>query len=192
MENWNKSAIVVTFFCSLHCEILEITTELWMVISHICLFLLTELLILLKKKKKPCYVILQRLELCCFVEVFSPPLSFSHQENAMAPHSSTLAWKIPWTEEPGRLQPMGSLRVRHDWATSISLSTFTHWRKKLQPTPVFLLGESQGQGCLVGSYRVRHDWSDLAAIAAAAFLRLFQPCSCSTHSSSVQLIEKNK
>ena len=43
-------------------------------------------------------------------------------EKAMAPHSSTLAWKIPWMEEPGRLQSMGSLRVRHDWATSLSLS----------------------------------------------------------------------
>ena len=40
----------------------------------------------------------------------------------MATHSSTLAWKIPWTEEPGRLQPMGSQRVRHDSATSLSLS----------------------------------------------------------------------
>ena len=38
----------------------------------------------------------------------------------MAPYSSTLAWKIPWTEEPGRLQSMGSLRVRHDWAPSLS------------------------------------------------------------------------
>ena len=35
-------------------------------------------------------------------------------EKAMAPHSSTLAWKIPWMEEPGRLQSMGSLRVGHD------------------------------------------------------------------------------
>ena len=43
-------------------------------------------------------------------------------ENAMAPHSSTLAWKIPWMEEPGRMQSMGSLRVGHDWATSLSLS----------------------------------------------------------------------
>ena len=43
-------------------------------------------------------------------------------EKAMAPHSSTLAWKIPWTEEPGRLQTMGSRRVGHDWATSLSLS----------------------------------------------------------------------
>ena len=43
-------------------------------------------------------------------------------EKEMAPHSSTLAWKIPWTEEPDRLQSMGSQRVRHDWPTSLSLS----------------------------------------------------------------------
>ena len=43
-------------------------------------------------------------------------------EKAMAPHSSTLAWKIPWTEEPGGLQSMGLLGVGHDWATSCSLS----------------------------------------------------------------------
>ena len=71
-------------------------------------------------------------------------------EKAMAPHSSTLAWKIPWMEEPGGLQSMGSLRVRHDWATSLSLSTFMHWRRKWQPTPVFLPGESHGQRSLVG------------------------------------------
>ena len=71
-------------------------------------------------------------------------------EKAMAPHSSTLAWKIPWMEEPGRLQSMASLRVRHNWATSLSLFTFMHWRRKWQPTPVFLPGESQGQGSLVG------------------------------------------
>ena len=41
-------------------------------------------------------------------------------EKAMAPHSSTLAWRIPWMEEPGRLQSMGSLRVGYDWATSLS------------------------------------------------------------------------
>ena len=49
---------------------------------------------------------------------------------AMAPHSSTLAWQIPWMEEPGRLQSMGSRRVRHNWATSLSLFTFMHWRRK--------------------------------------------------------------
>ena len=68
----------------------------------------------------------------------------------MTTHSSTLAWKTPWTEEPGRLQSMGSLRVGHDWATSLSLFTFMHWRRKWQPTPVFLPGESQGLGSLVG------------------------------------------
>ena len=78
----------------------------------------------------------------------------------------------PWTEEPGRLQSMGSLRVRHDWATSLSLFTFIHWRRKWQPTPVFLPGESRGTGepgglPSMGSHRVGHDWSDLAAAAAA-------------------------
>ena len=71
-------------------------------------------------------------------------------EKAMAPHSSTLAWKIPWMEEAGRLQSMRLLRVRHNWTTSLSLFTFMHWRKKWQPTPVFLPGESQGRGSLVG------------------------------------------
>ena len=53
-------------------------------------------------------------------------------EKEMAPHSSTLAWKIPWAEEPGRLQSMGSHRVRHDWGTSLSLFTFMYWRRKWQ------------------------------------------------------------
>ena len=66
----------------------------------------------------------------------------------LAPHSSTLAWKIPWTEEPGRLQSMRSLRVGHDQVTSLSFFTFMHWRRKWQPTPVFLPGESQGRGSL--------------------------------------------
>ena len=68
----------------------------------------------------------------------------------MAPHSSTLAWKIPWTEEPSGLQSMGSLRVGHDSVTSLSVFTFMHWRRKWQPTPVFLAGESQGRQSLVG------------------------------------------
>ena len=67
----------------------------------------------------------------------------------MAPDSNTLAWKIPRMEEPGRLQSMGSPRVGHG-ATSLSLFIFMHWRRKWQPTPVFLPGESQGRGSLVG------------------------------------------
>ena len=68
----------------------------------------------------------------------------------MAPHSSTRAWRIPRTEEPGRLQSMGSLRVGHDWATSLSPFTFMPQSRKWQPTPLFLSGESQGRGSLVG------------------------------------------
>ena len=97
--------------------------------------------------------------------------SVTKLEKAMAPQSSTLAWKIPWTEESGGLQSMGSLRVGHDWVTSLSLFTFMHWRRQWQPTPVFLPGESQGRGSLVScrfrSPRVGRDWSDLAAAAAA-------------------------
>ena len=87
------------------------------------------------------------VHLCCNNKILHTEL-----EKAMAPHSSTLAWKIPWTEEPGRLQSMGSLRVRHNWATSLSHFTFMHWRRKWQPTPVFLPGEYQGQGSLVGCH----------------------------------------
>ena len=65
-------------------------------------------------------------------------------------HSSTLAWKIPRTEEPGRLPSVGSQSVGHDWATSLSLFIFMHWRRKWQPTPVFLPGESHGWRSLVG------------------------------------------
>ena len=82
-------------------------------------------------------------------------------EKAMVPHFSTLAWKIPWTEEPGRLQSMGSLRVGHNWATSLSLFTFMHWRRKWQPTPVFLPGESQELGSLVSCCLWGHTESDM-------------------------------
>ena len=81
---------------------------------------------------------------------FTFTFHFHALEKEMATHSSVLAWRIPWTEKPGRLHSMGSLRVRHDWATSLSLFIFMHWRRKWQPTPVFLPGESQGRGSLVG------------------------------------------
>ena len=78
----------------------------------------------------------------------------------MAPNSSTLAWKIPWMEEPGGLQSMGLLRVRQDSATLLSLFTFMHWRRKWQRTLVFLPGESQGRGSLVGCRLWGHTESD--------------------------------
>ena len=90
-------------------------------------------------------------------------------EKTMAPHSSTLAWKISWMEEPGRLQSMGSRRVGHDWATSLSLFTFLHWRRKWQPTPVFLPGESQGRGSLVAAvYGVTQSWTRLKRLSSSS------------------------
>ena len=86
---------------------------------------------------------------------FTFTLHFHALEKAMATHSSVLAWRIPGMGEPGGLQSMGSLRVGHDFTTSLSLFTFMHWRRKWQPTPVFLPGESQGRGSLVGC----HLWS---------------------------------
>ena len=77
---------------------------------------------------------------------------------------SLFAWKIPWTEEPGGLQSMGSLRVRHNWATSLSLFTFMHWKRKWQPTPVFLPGESQGWRSLVGCHLWGHTESDTTEV----------------------------
>ena len=93
-------------------------------------------------------------------------------EKATAPHSSTPAWQIPWAEEPGRLQSMGSIVVEHNWATSLWLFTFVHWRRKWQPTLVLLPGESQGRrslvGCRLWGHTVGHNWSDLVTGAAQA------------------------
>ena len=113
-------------------------------------------------------------------------------EKEMAPHSSTLAWKIPRTEERSRLQSMGSQRVRHYWATSLTSSIKggmkmkprisekqalriccrsydRMWRRKWQPTAVFLPGESQGQGSQAGyspwhCKRVRRDGACMHAV----------------------------
>ena len=98
----------------------------------------------------------------------SPPafnLSQGSNGEGNGTHSSTLAWKIQWTEEPGRLQSMGSLRVGHDRETSLSLFTFMHWRRKWQPTPAFLPGESQGWGSLVGCRRWGRAESDTTDVA---------------------------
>ena len=87
----------------------------------------------------------------------------------MAPHSTTPAWKIPWTEEPGRLWSMGSLWVGHDWATSLSFFTLMHWRRNGNPLQCSCLQNPRdgGAGGLLsmGLHRVRHDWRDLAAAA---------------------------
>ena len=93
------------------------------------------------------------------------------EEKAMAPHSSTLAWKIPWMEEPGRLQSMGSVRVRHD--RDFTFTFHFHALEKEMATHSSVLawripgtGEPGGLPSM-GSHRVRHDWNDLAAAVAA-------------------------
>ena len=93
----------------------------------------------------------------------------------MAPHSSTLAWKIPWMEEPGGLQSMGLWTVGHDWATSLSLFTFMHWRRKWQSTRVFLPGESQGQGAWWAAvYGVTQNRTRLKQLSSSFCIRFHQ------------------
>ena len=117
-------------------------------------------------------------------------------EEAMAPHPSPLAWKIPWTEEPGRLRSMGSLRVGQDWATSLSLFAFHfHTLEKEMATHSSVLawripgtGEPGGLPS-TGSHRVRHDWSDLAAAAhVSSAIDIFTPPSSSWH---VKILNKS-
>ena len=91
------------------------------------------------------------------------------EPKAMAPHSRTLAWKIPWTKEPGRLS-MGSLRVGHDWAT---LFHFHALEKEMATHSSVLAWRIPGTGepgglPSMGSHRVGHDGGDLAAGAAAS------------------------
>ena len=105
-----------------------------------------------------------------FYCVSNTSISLTKKSYEMAPHSSTLAWKIPWTEEPGRLQSMGSLRVGHDWVTSLSLFTFMNWEKEMATHSSILArripGTEEPSGLLsVGSHRIGHDWSDSAAAA---------------------------
>ena len=87
----------------------------------------------------------------------------------MLRHSSTLAWKIPWMEEPGRLQSMGSRRVGHDWVTSLSLFTFLHWRRKWQPTPVFLPENPRDGGAWWAAvYGVAQSWTWLKWLSSSS------------------------
>ena len=97
-------------------------------------------------------------------------------EKAMAPHSSTLAQKIPWTEEPGRMQSMGLRRVGHDWVISLSLFTFMHWRRNGNPLQCSCLENPRdrepGRLPSMGSHRVGHNWSNLAAAVVRILLNI--------------------
>ena len=90
-------------------------------------------------------------------------------EKAMAPHSSTLAWQIPCMEEPGRLQSMGSQRVGHDLATSLSLFTFMHWRRNGNPLQCSCLENPRDGGAWWAAvYGVAQSWTLLKWLSTAA------------------------
>ena len=95
--------------------------------------------------------------------IFSDSL-YTNDGEGNGTHSSTLARKIPWMEETGGLPSMGSHRVGHNWMTSLSPFTFMLWRRKWQPTPVFLPGESQGRGSLVGCHLWGRTESDMTEV----------------------------
>ena len=92
----------------------------------------------------------------------------------MAPHSSTLGWKIPWTEEPGRLQSVGS--PSQTWLSNFTFTFHFHTLEKETATQSSVLAwripgtEEPGGLPSTGSHRVRHDWNDLAAAASVAHL----------------------
>ena len=91
-------------------------------------------------------------------------------EKEMATHSSILAWRIPWTEEPGGLLSMGLHRVGHNWS---DLACIHAWEKEMATHSSILAWripgtEEPGGLPSMGSHRVRHNWSDLTAAAAAA------------------------
>ena len=113
--------------------------------------------------------VFRRANILSFGEV-----QFIYPEKVMAPHSSTLAWKIPWIEEPGGLQSMGSRRAGHDWATSFTFH-FHALEKEMAAHSSVLAWRIPGTGKpgglpSGGSHSVGHDWSDLAAAAAAVYL----------------------
>ena len=91
-------------------------------------------------------------------------LKVAKQEIAMAPHSSTHAWKIPWTEEPGERQSMGSRRVGHNWATSHSLLTFLHWRRKWQQC--CLQNPRDGGAWWAAVYGAAQSWTRLKRLSS--------------------------
>ena len=95
-------------------------------------------------------------------------------EKAMAPHSSTLAWKIPWMGEPGGLQSTGSWRVRDDWATSLALFTFMHWRRNGNPLQCSCLENPRDRGAW---------WAAVYGVAQSrTWLKRLSNSSRSTHS----------
>ena len=125
-----------------------------------------------------------------------------HVEKVMAPHSSTLAWKISWMEDPGGPQSMGSLRVRHDWAIHFHFSLSCTGEGNGNPLQCSCLENPRHRGdswaAVYGVTRVGHDWSDLAATTSWSCLlddlhwNLTPTTKTTTEASGVQTIHMNK
>ena len=100
----------------------------------------------------------------------------------MAPHSSTLAWKIPWVEEPGRLQSMGLRRVEHHWATSLSLFTFMHWRRNGNPLQCSCLENPRDGGAwwaaVYGVAQSRTRLKRLSSSSSSLYMSIPTPSLC--------------
>ena len=122
-----------------------------------------------KGKHKIIWLIMCHLILCCDckVAVFTENYKQS-AEKAMAPHSSTLAWKIPWTEEPGRLQSMGLLRVGHDWVTSLHFSLSCIGEGNGNPLQCSCLENPRDRGAWWAAvYGVERSWTQLKRLSGS-------------------------
>ena len=104
----------------------------------------------------------------------------------MAPHSSTLAWKIPWTEGPGGLQSVGSLGVGHDWATSLYLFTFMHWEGNGNPLQCSCLENPRDGGAWWAAISgVAQSWTWLKRLSSSSYF--FRSCHLETARSSLDV-----
>ena len=116
-------------------------------------------------------------------------------EKAMAPHSSTLAWKIPWTEEPGRLQSLGSLGVRHDWATSLSLSCIGEGNGNPLQCPCLENPRDRG-AWWAAVYGVTQSWIRLKWLSSSSSSSNHpypqHPCISSSHNTSDRINKTHK
>ena len=138
IKSWSSNVGNISYTLESELRFIPVTSEYHLEQCQVHSEHLKPLLLLGKVLKKSFW---KSEEFICTVYVHGEgngtPLQYSCLEN-------------PMDREPGRLQSMRLLRVGYNWATSLSLFTFMHWRRKWQPTLVFLPGESQGQGSLVG------------------------------------------
>ena len=113
---------------------------------------------------------------CSAILIYTHTMEY-YSAIAMAPHSSTLAWHIPWMEEPGRLQSVGSLRVGHDWATSLSLFTFMHWRRKCNPLQWSCLENPRDDGTWWAAVcGVTQSWTRLKWLSSSSMYKRRKSC----------------